>query len=64
MPAKTPCAYCGKAGFVRTEHVITGATSVIHLYCGCCGRSWVEGKTDQQPPADPPTKPTRNDTLG
>jgi len=64
MPAKTPCAYCGQTGFVRTEHVITGTTSVIHLYCGSCGRSWIEGETDRRLSEDAATKPDPNRDLG
>ena len=40
MPDRTTCKYCGKAGFVRREHIIKGALAVDAFYCGACDRSW------------------------
>ena len=65
VPAQTPCAHCTKVGFVRREHVITGAASHILYYCGRCNHSWSIAERDELPgkkrrivtlQADPPDR--------
>ena len=53
MPDRTPCVHCGKAGFVRREHVIQGGKVMTTFYCGACNRSWQIEDKDSGDPAKP-----------
>ena len=50
MPTRTPCKFCGKVGYLRTEHVIAHGKAEIHYYCGLCDRTWQVDDAPQQPP--------------
>jgi hypothetical protein len=65
LPPQTPCVHCRTVGFVRLEHIITGAESQIRYYCGRCHHSWTvdgqderraKGRPEKILPADPPDR--------
>jgi hypothetical protein len=65
MPAETPCIHCQTVGFVRREHVITGAHSAIEYYCGHCDHAWSLANNDRKhshrrPKPKPHVKPDRS----
>jgi hypothetical protein len=54
VPAKTPCRFCGRIGFVRLEHVMTKGQAYRHYYCGSCDRTWQT--LDEPPPPEGATQ--------
>jgi hypothetical protein len=50
MPDKTPCLYCERVGFVRTEHTLKAAIATTDYYCGSCDRSWSVPRTPPEAP--------------
>jgi len=53
MPDRTQCIHCGKAGFVRLEHVIKAGKAITAFYCGACNRSWEVIEEEERDSAAP-----------
>ena len=48
MPEKTPCAHCGRVGFVRWERVLVGVRAFVDFYCGKCEHTWRVAETGER----------------
>jgi hypothetical protein len=53
VPALLTCRYCHRAGFVRSEHVITKSHASQQFYCGACDRHWEIHEKEAQAPRQP-----------